>query len=188
MHGIEVRGSGFGRRRRAVDVLSRVAAELGKRRTVKSAALLYQAGDAAQNYYLVESGMFGLFDPVKGKRRPVCFMRAGDLFSFNCGDQHALSCQAVVDSKVLSLDRAGIRRACSGDEDLARLLKSVHADELSAILRCLAPRRPDVRGWRSAKDDERALHVGIAALASIGAAEIRRPFTSAAPLTGGMAA
>lgn len=142
MYRVEAQGSGFGGTRDAIHVLGRAAAECGKRRSVGARTMLYQAGEAAVNYFLVQSGIFGLYHPERGRRRPVCFMRSGDVFSFNCGDLHALSCQAVTDAVVLALERTSLARAAAEDPEIAALLKRLHADELSILLRVLPRPRP----------------------------------------------
>ena len=104
-------------------------------------ARVLEAGSDARFYHIVDSGVLAVFDPVAGPQRPIAFLRAGDLFSLDCGPAVAMGCVAVFPAVVIALERHLLDDAAREIPALAALLRATHAAELSRILEHTERRR-----------------------------------------------
>ncbi len=143
------------------DWLSKALAPFVTRQCVAAQSSLFAYGDRATCYYFVVSGKLLIRRRAPRARSAIRFMTDGDLFIYDCDGGHVASCDAVVDSTVLRIDRRQFDRQARLDPRLGRVRDAVHTDELEFILRGLGPaprRRADLcanatpwtcqrRGW-----------------------------------------
>jgi CRP-like cAMP-binding protein len=117
--------------------LSSVLAPMAARVRLPAQRQLFQPGDCASSYYLVESG------ELLAHRRPICSksmirnIREDELFILDCDGRHVVTCDAITDCALLRIDRKLLEGRARRDPVMKGLLQSVHANELSFILRCL---------------------------------------------------
>jgi CRP-like cAMP-binding protein len=105
-------------------------------------AALFQVGEAANRYYIVEWGSLLVHRrPFRG-RPAVTFAKPGSLLIYDCAGTHVADCHATRASIVLAIDRRRLELSAMLDPVIAGALRSVHANELGMILRSLGVQVP----------------------------------------------
>jgi hypothetical protein len=127
-----------------VDWLETVLAPLGARQLIGAQCSLFDHGTPARHYILVQSGKLLVRRRGVSARSAIRFASDGDFISFDCDGVHVASCEAIVDTVVVRIDRRTLDRQARLDPMLKRLCNALHASELEFILRSLAPTTPRV--------------------------------------------
>jgi CRP/FNR family transcriptional regulator, nitrogen fixation regulation protein len=94
-------------------------------------AEIYAERDPADYLYRVLSGTVRTYRAlIDGRRQIGAFYLAGDMFGLESGDEHVFSAEAVVDSKVMVIDRSIVTSLAACDRDVARQLWTLMGREL----------------------------------------------------------
>ena len=94
-------------------------------------AEIYGEGESADYLYKVVSGTICTYTGLTDGRRQVeSFHLPGDIFGFALGDEHSLSAEATIDSKLLMMRRSAIIALAGRDKEVARQLWMMAAVEL----------------------------------------------------------
>ena len=128
----------------SVDVLGGLSADerktldrIAKRRRLRADDFVYSQGDAAQHFYIVESGRIRVFYQTPAGREPtVTYRSRGDLFGISHlagGGRRVTSAQALEPSSIWALTNEDL-------DEVARRLPALAA----AIIKSLASRLRDV--------------------------------------------
>ncbi|MDX2155698.1 MAG: hypothetical protein SFW09_04225 [Hyphomicrobiaceae bacterium] len=107
------------------------------RRRLPAQSTLFEPGDAARRYYMVESGRLLVRGGTLGQPPAMTIACDGTLLIYDCGETHVVSCHVVTASVVLVVDRRRLERAAETDAALMGALRSAHAGELGMILKSL---------------------------------------------------
>ncbi|MDX2156176.1 MAG: cyclic nucleotide-binding domain-containing protein [Hyphomicrobiaceae bacterium] len=107
------------------------------RRHLAARMSLFEPGDPARHYYLVESGKLLIHCACPGRKSAEHIARDGALLIYDCDGTHVVSCQAVDATTVLAISRDRLERAAQRDALLAGTIRSVHASEIEMILKGL---------------------------------------------------
>jgi CRP/FNR family transcriptional regulator, nitrogen fixation regulation protein len=94
-------------------------------------AEVYGEREPADCIYKVLSGTVRTYRAlVDGRRQVGAFYLPGDMFGLESGEEHVFSAEAVVDSKVLVIDRSVVVSLAACDDDVARQLWALLGREL----------------------------------------------------------
>ena len=94
-------------------------------------AEIYGENEPAEYLYRVVSGAVRTYKVLNDGRRQIGFFYLpGDIFGLEVGDEHGTSAEAVADSKVLVIKRSALIALASRDNEVARQLWSMAANEL----------------------------------------------------------
>lgn len=94
-------------------------------------AEIYGEGEPAEFIYQVVSGSVRVFSILNDGRRQIgAFHLPGDYFGFEAGDFHAMSAEAVTETKVRVVQRSSSLAASDADAGLSRELWSATVREL----------------------------------------------------------
>ena len=121
------------------DWLASVLAPFATRQCIEAQSSLFAYGDPATSYTFVESGRLLIRRRSLRARAAIRFMTDGDLFIYDCDGLHLASCDALVDTVVLRIDRCRFQRLALLDPVVAAVCNAVHASELEFILCSLGP-------------------------------------------------
>lgn len=115
-----------------------------KRQTFSAGLVTHHAGDPPPRVYLIEHGLMRVFwsDP-DGRQATVAYIGTRQLIGVMqvLGDMwHGGSAQAVVESTVLRLDAAAVRRAAAEELDVCSALALHLASVLNSAFRTIAVR------------------------------------------------
>lgn len=92
---------------------------------------IYGENEPAEYLYKVVSGAVRTYKVLNDGRRQIgAFYLPDDIFGLEVGDEHSTSAEAVADSKVLVIKRSALVALASRDNEVARQLWSMAADEL----------------------------------------------------------
>ena len=87
--------------------------------------------ETADCLYKVVTGAVRTFSVLRDGRRHIAgFYLAGDFFGLESSSQHALSAEAICNSKILVIKRSALTVLAEHDKDIARRLKEMMGDEL----------------------------------------------------------
>ena len=94
-------------------------------------AEIYAEREPADCLYKVLSGTVRTYRAlIDGRRQVGAFYLPGDIFGLESGEEHVFSAEAVVDSKVLIIDRGLVASLAACDRDVARQLWTLMGREL----------------------------------------------------------
>jgi CRP/FNR family transcriptional regulator, nitrogen fixation regulation protein len=94
-------------------------------------AEIYAEREPADYLYRVLSGTVRTYRAlIDGRRQIGAFYLAGDMFGLESGDEHVFSAEAVVDSKVMVIDRSIVTSLAACDHHVARQLWTLMGREL----------------------------------------------------------
>ena len=97
-------------------------------------AEIYGENELAEYLYKVVSGCVRTYKVLKDGRRQIgAFCLPGDMFGLEVGDVHTISAEAIVNSKVLVIKRSALVRLAARDNEIARKLWMMTADELQRV-------------------------------------------------------
>jgi CRP/FNR family nitrogen fixation transcriptional regulator len=92
---------------------------------------IYGDGEPSEYYYIVVSGAVRTYKVLSDGRRQVgAFHLCGDFFGLEADESHAMSAEAVVDSKVLVIKRSALLAQAERDKEVARELWAINRGEL----------------------------------------------------------
>lgn len=95
---------------------------------------IYGEKEPAEFLYKVVSGAVRTYKILADGRRQIqAFHLPGDVFGFELENEHTLSAEAIVDSRVLILKRSTIGTLAARDHEVARELWSLTARELQRV-------------------------------------------------------
>ena len=95
---------------------------------------IYGEKEPARYLYKVISGAVRTYKILADGRRQVqAFHLPGDVFGFEFDNEHTLSAEAIVDSRVLIVKRSAIEALAARDHDVARELLALTARELQRV-------------------------------------------------------
>ncbi len=87
--------------------------------------------EPADCLYKVVSGAVRTFSVLRDGRRHIAgFYLAGDFFGLEANGRHALSAEAICNSKILVIKRSALAVLAEHDKDIARRLREMMGDEL----------------------------------------------------------
>ena len=94
-------------------------------------AEIYGENERAEYLYKVLSGSVRTYKVLSDGRRQIgAFYLPGDVFGLEVGDDHTFSAEAIVDCKVLVIKRSAVVALAGRNNDVARKLWTMTADEL----------------------------------------------------------
>ena len=94
-------------------------------------AEIYGENEPAEYVYKVISGTVRTYKVLNDGRRQIgAFYFSGDMFGLEIGNVHTFSAEAIADSKVLVVKRSSLVALAARDNEVARQLWSMTADEL----------------------------------------------------------
>jgi CRP/FNR family nitrogen fixation transcriptional regulator len=97
-------------------------------------AEIYGESEPAEYLYKVVSGSVRTYKVLNDGRRQIgAFYLPGDVFGLEVGDVHTFSAEAIVDSKVLVIKRSILVGLAAHDNETARMLWTMTADELQRV-------------------------------------------------------
>src|SRR5262245_51810727 len=97
---------------------------------------IYGENEPAEHLYKVISGAVRTYKILADGRRQIqAFHLPGDVFGFELENEHTLSAEAIVDSRVLIVKRSTIEALAARDNDVARELWALTARELQRVQR-----------------------------------------------------
>jgi len=140
-------------------LLADVLSPIGVRRHVAAQRSLFAYGEAASSYFLLEAGKLLICRRPDGGKPVVRWVQEGSLFLCDCDGMRAADCEAVVDSVLFCFDRRQLEQYASLDPVLRRTLRTVHATDLSMILRGLGMAHPREEQARKVERKRRAPRV-----------------------------
>jgi CRP/FNR family nitrogen fixation transcriptional regulator len=99
-------------------------------------AEIYGDQEPAEYLYKVVSGAVRTYKVLADGRRQIqAFHLPGDIFGFEAGEQHTLSAEAIVDSRVLVVKRSALEALAARDSGVARQLWALTTHELERVQR-----------------------------------------------------
>lgn len=104
------------------------------RRQLRGGETLFDAGDAAPNYFYLLRGNVMVDLSVGAKYNRPCLLGPGQLFVFACGETHVARCVTMADSEVLVINRWQCDRTAQDCQVLLSSLQALHAAELLLLL------------------------------------------------------
>jgi CRP/FNR family nitrogen fixation transcriptional regulator len=97
-------------------------------------ALIFQEHDRADRVYKVlSSSVCTCKDLSDGRRQIVAFYLPGDLFGFECADEHTLSAEAVSNAKVLVIKKNALMAVTGCDSRIERQVLLLMSRELARL-------------------------------------------------------
>jgi CRP/FNR family nitrogen fixation transcriptional regulator len=97
---------------------------------------IYGEDEAADYLYKVISGTVRTYKILADGRRQIqAFHLPGDIFGFELDNEHTLSAEAVVDSRILVVKRSALEALAVRDNSVARELWALTARELQKVQR-----------------------------------------------------
>jgi CRP-like cAMP-binding protein len=94
-------------------------------------AEIYGENEPAEYIYKVISGTVRTYKVLSDGRRQIgAFYLPGDIFGLEIGEEHSFSAEAIVNCKVLVIKRSALVTLASRDNDVARQLWALTANEL----------------------------------------------------------
>lgn len=97
---------------------------------------IYGEGEPAEYLYKLVSGAIRTYKILADGRRQIqAFHLPGDVFGFEFDDEHTLSAEAIVDSRVLVVKRSAVDALAARDNNVARELWALTARELQRVQR-----------------------------------------------------
>jgi CRP/FNR family nitrogen fixation transcriptional regulator len=94
-------------------------------------AEIYGENEPAEYLYKVLSGTVRTYKILNDGRRQIgSFYMPGDVFGLEVGDDHTFSAEAICDSKVLVIKRSALIALAARDNEVARHLWTMTANEL----------------------------------------------------------
>jgi CRP/FNR family nitrogen fixation transcriptional regulator len=94
-------------------------------------AEIYGENEHAEYVYKVISGSVRTYKVLNDGRRQIgAFYLPGDIFGLEVGDEHAFSAEAIIESKVLVIKRSALVALAGRDNEVARRLWAMTANEL----------------------------------------------------------
>ena len=97
---------------------------------------IYGEDEAADYLYKVISGTVRTYKILADGRRQIqAFHLPGDVFGFELDNEHTLSAEAVVDSRILVVKRSALEALAVRDNSVARELWALTARELQKVQR-----------------------------------------------------
>jgi CRP/FNR family nitrogen fixation transcriptional regulator len=95
---------------------------------------IYGENEPAEYLYKVISGTVRTYKVLNDGRRQIgAFYLPDDIFGLEIGDAHTFSAEAIVDSRVLVIKRSSVVSLAARENDVARQLWTVTADELRRV-------------------------------------------------------
>jgi len=92
---------------------------------------IYGENEPAEYVYKVISGTVRTYKVLNDGRRQIgAFYLPGDIFGLEVGDEHTFSAEAIVESKVLVVKRSALVALAARDNEVARQLWTMTANEL----------------------------------------------------------
>jgi len=97
-------------------------------------AEIYGENEPAEYLYKVVSGAVRTYKVLNDGRRQIgAFYLPGDIFGLEVGDMHTFSAEAIVASKVLVIKRSVLVTLAARDNEVARKLWTMTAEELQRV-------------------------------------------------------
>ncbi len=97
-------------------------------------AEIYGENEPAEYLYKVVNGSVRTYKVLNDGRRQIgAFYLPGDVFGLEIGDVHTFSAEAIVNSKVLVIKRSTLVNLAARDNETARKLWTMTADELQRV-------------------------------------------------------
>ena len=97
-------------------------------------AEIYGENEPAEYLYKVVSGSVRTYKVLNDGRRQIgAFYLPGDMFGLEVGDAHTFSAEAIVNSKVLVIKRSALVNLAGRDNETARKLWTMTANELQRV-------------------------------------------------------
>jgi CRP/FNR family transcriptional regulator, nitrogen fixation regulation protein len=97
-------------------------------------AEIYGENEPAEYLYKVVSGSVRTYKVLNDGRRQIgAFYLPGDVFGLEVGDEHTFSAEAIVNSKILVIKRSALINLAARDNETARKLWTMTADELQRV-------------------------------------------------------
>jgi len=141
------------------DWMTELLSPIGVRRRIAAQSSLFNAGDRATHYFLVESGQLVVHRHPRATKPSVRLAEEGDLLVYDCDGVHAADCHSTQATIVIAIDRRRLELRAILDPALKGILHRVHAGELSMILESLGidedRRTRDISEWTSATEIRR---------------------------------
>jgi CRP/FNR family nitrogen fixation transcriptional regulator len=95
---------------------------------------IYGEGEPSDYYYIVVSGAVRTYKVLADGRRQIsAFHFRGDFFGLEADESHAMSAEAIVDSKVLMMKRSALLAQAEQDKEVARELWAMNLNELKRV-------------------------------------------------------
>ena len=111
--------------------LARAIEEMGAAMVFPRDAEIYRESSPATYLYKVISGTVRTFKTMSNGRRQIrAFYLPGDIFGVETGPEHAFSAEAIIDAKVLVIERKAVVALAARDNDVAHQLWSLTSREL----------------------------------------------------------
>jgi len=110
---------------------------LGVKHDYKKNDLIFSDGDTADYIYFIETGHVYIFIEKFNNKEEICTLGAGDYFgemAFFSGDRRSASAAALLDSTLLSVDKAAFMNLFETDSQIADRINNIFAkrnDELT---------------------------------------------------------
>src|SRR5262245_2770893 len=115
----------------STDSLASAIEEVGAAMSFPRDAEIYRESSPASYLYKVVSGTVRTFKALSNGRRQIrSFYLPGDIFGVETGPEHAFSAEAVLDAKVLVIERKAVLALAARDNDIASQLWSLTSREL----------------------------------------------------------
>ena len=114
--------------------LARAIEEIGAAMVFPRDAEIYRESSPATYLYKVISGTVRTFKALSNGRRQIrAFYLPGDIFGVETGPEHAFSAEAIIDAKVLVIERKAVVALAARDNDVAHQLWSLTSRELEHV-------------------------------------------------------
>jgi len=111
--------------------LARAIEEMGTAMSFPRDAEIYRESNPASYLYKVVSGTVRTFKALNNGRRQIrAFYLPGDIFGVETGPEHAFSAEAIIEAKLLVIERKAVVALAARDNDVARQLWSLTSREL----------------------------------------------------------
>jgi CRP/FNR family transcriptional regulator, nitrogen fixation regulation protein len=95
---------------------------------------IFGEGEPAEYIYKVISGAVRTYKILADGRRQIgSFYLPGDVLGLDCGDDHTLSAEAIVEAKVLVIKRSAMMALADRDKTVARELWAMTRHELQRV-------------------------------------------------------
>ena len=95
---------------------------------------VYGEGEPSEYFYKVLSGAVRTYKMLVDGRRQICaFHLRGNFFGLEVDQEHALSAETIVNSKILRIKRSALMAQAESDKEVARQLWAMTGDELKRV-------------------------------------------------------
>jgi CRP/FNR family nitrogen fixation transcriptional regulator len=95
---------------------------------------VYGEGEPSEYFYMVVSGAVRTYKMLVDGRRQICaFHLRGNFFGLEVNQEHALSAETIVNSKILRIKRSVLMAQAESNKEVARQLWAMTGGELNRV-------------------------------------------------------